>query len=283
MSDVNDKTENDESGPEESGPVGGERLAEARRALQIPIIEIAKELHLDEYKVRALENNDFDVLGAPVFAKGHLRKYAQLVDVDEADVMADYYQLNRSEASPPVVKFRPVPKADSSPAPWIAGIVAVIAAVAAYWWFLGRTPAPTIEQTEPVLPQMNVEPAVAEPVDEPTRVSRHEDAADSTDEDTLEVAVQEPVEPAPQPVVGQIALRVTYGGDCWTEISDGRGRRLFFDLGTTGRVINVSGEAPLNILFGDADNVSLEVDGAPYTIPAASRRGRTARLTLAGS
>ena len=62
--------------------MAGERLAIARREQQIPVIEIAKELHLDEPKVRALERNEFDVLGAPVFAKGHLRKYAQLVDVD---------------------------------------------------------------------------------------------------------------------------------------------------------------------------------------------------------
>jgi cytoskeleton protein RodZ len=58
------------------GPVGGERLAEARRAKQISVLEIAKELHVEEAKIRALENNDFEFLGAPVFAKGHLKKYS---------------------------------------------------------------------------------------------------------------------------------------------------------------------------------------------------------------
>lgn len=281
MSDVDDKTENDESGSEESGPIGGERLADARRKMQIPVIEIAKELHLDEYKVRALENNEFDVLGAPVFAKGHLRKYAQLVGVDEADVMTDYYRLNRSEPSPPVVKFRPVPKAEFSPAPWVAGIVAIVAAAAAYWWFVERTPAPVVEQADPVLPQVEAEPATTEQADESTVTI--EDPAAAAEDTAVEAVDEEPIETAPQPAAVEVALRVTYGGDCWTEISDGRGRRLFFDLGTAGRVINVSGEPPLDILFGDADNVSLEVNGAPYTIPAANRRGQTARLTLAGS
>ncbi len=46
---------------------------------------MAKELHLDEPKVQALEENQFDVLGAPVFAKGHLRKYAELVGVPVDD------------------------------------------------------------------------------------------------------------------------------------------------------------------------------------------------------
>ena len=40
--------------------MAGERLAEARRDSQIGVIDIAKELHLDEHKVRALERNEFD-------------------------------------------------------------------------------------------------------------------------------------------------------------------------------------------------------------------------------
>lgn len=277
MTDENDKTEDGQKEAEDSGPVGGERLAEARRAMQIPVIEIAKELHLDEYKVRALEKNEFEVLGAPVFAKGHLRKYAQLVDVDEADVMADYYQLNRSDSSPPVVKFRPVPKAEASPAPWIAGVVAVLLAAAAYWWFMGRdtaTPEPEVNSTP--APQTNV--AVQDEAPAVDIEAVEDDAAD---------VIAEPAQPEPQPepeqANGEISLSVSYTGDCWTEISDGRGRRLFFDLGVAGRNVELSGAPPLNILFGDADNVSIEVNGAPYTIPPANRRGRTARLTLAGS
>ena len=83
MADDKDKTEAEPSSAKPEEPQGGARLAKARRALQIPVVEIAKELHLDEPKVKALERNEFDVLGAPVFAKGHLRKYAQLVRVDE--------------------------------------------------------------------------------------------------------------------------------------------------------------------------------------------------------
>ena len=68
MSDATDNSE-EEASSSEQGPLGGEGLAEARRAQQISVLEIAKELHLDEPKVRALERNEFDVLGAPVFAK----------------------------------------------------------------------------------------------------------------------------------------------------------------------------------------------------------------------
>ena len=56
--------------------------------------------------MQALEENRFDVLGAPVFAKGHLRKYADLVGVPIEDVLADYYSLNRAVGAPPVVGGR---------------------------------------------------------------------------------------------------------------------------------------------------------------------------------
>ena len=54
MSDDVDNPEQIVEDDESAGPKGGERLAEARRALQITVLEIAKELHLDEFKVRAL-------------------------------------------------------------------------------------------------------------------------------------------------------------------------------------------------------------------------------------
>ncbi len=279
MSDENDKR--DEMAPDEEsqGPIAGERLAEARREQQIPVIEIAKELHLDEYKVRALESNDFDVIGAPVFAKGHLRKYAQLVNVDESDVMADYYQLNRSKGAPPVFFARPKPRKFVSLGPWIAVIIVSLVVASAYWWFTVREPAPPPPVTGAIAPL----PSQPEVLDEP--------ASDSPDE-AQEADVDEPIVALePDPVVAEVVaagspgmrMSITYLGDCWTEITDASGRRLYFDLGEEGRTVNLSGEAPFNVLFGDAANVSLVVNDRAFDIPAADRRGRTARLTITGS
>ena len=129
MNDDVDKQGENTTG-EGDGPVGGERLAEARREQQISVLEIAKELHLDEHKGRALERNEFDVLGAPVFAKGHLKKYSQLVGVNADDVMADggscvamptgqvfkwHFRIIRQ----PIVNNAAVPKPNSS-APRVA-------------------------------------------------------------------------------------------------------------------------------------------------------------------
>jgi cytoskeleton protein RodZ len=279
VSDENDNLEEATPNEELQDPLAGERLAEARREQQIAVIEIAKELHLDEYKVRALERNDFDVIGAPVFAKGHLRKYAQLVRVDEADVMADYYQLNRSAGAPPVISTRPRPRQVMSPGPWIGVIAVVLVAATAYWWFAAReaTSEPPVTGVIAPLPQESL------PADE-----QQTDIADEADDVvTDEAAVSVEAEPTNEVVAATddsaMRLSISYSGDCWTEITDASGRRLFFELGKAGRTVNLSGEAPFNVLFGDAENVSIEVNGRSFEIPAADRRGRTARLTIAGS
>jgi cytoskeleton protein RodZ len=301
MSDETDKSDTEATEAEQQGPRAGELLADARREKQISVLEIAKELHIDERKVRALENNEFDKLGAPVFAKGHLRKYAQLVGVSADDVLTDYYRLTRADALQPVVAVRKRPKSEQSPGPWIA-VAVIVLIIAIVYWLLATRPFSS-EQPRP-------RPAPAAPVEQETRDEAppedpaveaddqgEESAPASEDTDPVTSAVEPEAEstPEPQPVAetpppqrepvqqGTVVLQVTFNGDCWTEISDATGRRLFFNLGQAGRTVTVTGQEPLSVLFGDADNVSLVVNGNEFTIADADRRGRTARFLMFGT
>ena len=298
--------EQDKLPDEEKGPRCGERLAAAREELQISIVEIAKELHLDEQKVQALEANDFEPLGAPVFAKGHLKKYAQLVKVDIDDILFDYHKMTRSEGPPPVVSTRKAPKLPASPTPWIATAVILLVVAAVAVWFFVLRPEMTIipPDAEPVAPPADrlledtadaVERDAGAERPNPSAVLTDAAALPDTVDDTAEEDTAEPesadaspeavpvATPAPARVAepGQLALTLTFVGDCWTEISDGNGRRLFFDLGRAGRTVNVSGAAPFSVLLGNADNVRLALNGASIPVPDDDRRGQTARFTLA--
>jgi cytoskeleton protein RodZ len=299
MTERTDKPEDESPDSAAPGPMAGERLANARREQQIAVVEIAKELHLDEYKVRALERNDFDIIGAPVFAKGHLRKYAQLVQVSQDDVMSDYYQLERSSGVLPVVTARRRPRREISPLPWVVALAVITIVAAAYWWFVSRdSVAANTDAPDAVAPaQQSVDVAndaivneflddvVADAADEVAAIK--ELAATDTEADAsdaqLGLSVALPDDAEAVVAVHQLALSVSYSGDCWTEITDANGRRLFFGLGSNGRSVNLSGAAPFNVLFGNAANVSLAVNGEPFEIPAASRRGRTAKLTITGT
>ena len=291
MSDDVDKPESSDSEPQ--GPRGGERLAEARREQQIAVFEIAKELHLDEHKVRALERNEFDVLGAPVFAKGYLRKYAQLVNVDGDDVLADYYHMNRAAEAPPVVSSRPRPRQELSPGPWIAVIVVLVLAVMAYVWFT-RPDAPSIG-----LPELSTDdnaavsspadavdaPVIDEPGPEPeTETEAQAEPVFEPEPQRAQPPVEPPIEETSSPAIaeGQVRVLLTYTGDCWTEVTDATGRRLFFDLGRDGRSVELSGAEPLNVLFGSPGNVEVVVNGDDFALPATALPDRPLRLAISG-
>lgn len=284
-------------------PLCGERLAKARRARSISVREIAKELHLDELKVRAMEENRFDVLGAPVFAKGHLRKYAELVGVAMDELLGDYYQLNRSAGAPPVVGPRRKVARDLSVGPWAAGLAAVLVLGAAAGWWFSRPPSPPasvqpdrtapLEADRPNGPEAAPDEAAAgvEPGTAPLDAVAGTDEAAGPRADVVEPAPQrqagaEPAAGAPEedesPAGSSIQLVLSYSGDCWTEVTDAMGRRLFFNLGSEGRTVTLSGVEPLGVLLGDSANVTLRVNDRDYAIPAESRRGKTARLTIYG-
>jgi cytoskeleton protein RodZ len=272
---------------EPAGPVAGERLAEARRLRQMSLPDIARELHIDEIKVQALEENKFEVLGAPVFAKGHLRKYAEIVGVPIDDVMADYYALNRSAGAPPIVGPPRKRPRDVNLAPWLLLIPVLLAAAAVYWW-LNRPaiPEPTVVQPAattpaPQSPPPDIRPEPASRDDRPVETAEPAVAAPLPVTENAAPAAREPAAAEPQaPAGNEVALRLVFSGDCWTEITAGDGRRLFVDLGKAGRTLNLTGVAPVRVLLGNANNVALTVNGEPYRIAERERRGDTARLTI---
>ncbi|MDH4106978.1 MAG: DUF4115 domain-containing protein [Gammaproteobacteria bacterium] len=287
----------------DEGPMAGERLAAARRAQNVSVLEIAKELHLDEFKIRALESNDFAVLGAPVFAKGHLRKYAELVNVPIDDVLADYYKLNRAQPAPPVVGPKRKRQREIQLGPWLAAIVFVgIVAAAGYWW-LGRPPSNGGQARDAATESRNL-PPTAQPLDSTDAAANSETVTAPASEQQAPAAAAAAIPAAaePDPTVADsvpvsdpvaaadsaglaadvptVTLALEFSGDCWTEVTDADGQRLFFDLATAGRRVSVGGRAPLRVLVGNIENVQLRVDGEPYVVPDSARRGQTATLTI---
>jgi len=295
-----------------ASPVGGERLAATRRARGISVYEIAKELHIDEPTVRALEENRFDVLGAPVFAKGHMRKYAELVGVPVDEILADYSQLNRSADAPPIVGPPRKESREVSIGPWVSGIVVIlVGALAAWWWFnmeqtvervivqpatlapfeADREIGPSERENGPSQPQEDLSPdvddSVPPPDDEATADLAEEPlafAGEAAPEPQFGLVVAEQIPSDGDVAVGNsVELVLSFTGDCWAEVTDATGRLLYYDLGMEGRSVTLNGAEPLGVLLGNTSNVSVRVNGFDYSIPAANRRGNnTARLTIYG-
>lgn len=60
----------------------GERLQEARVAMGMSVQEASTKLRMPLHVVQAMEVDDWQRLGAPVFIRGQLRSYARLLGVD---------------------------------------------------------------------------------------------------------------------------------------------------------------------------------------------------------
>lgn len=303
VAEENSEQTDESPGPNNPGPVGGELLAESRRKRGISVHEIAKELHIDEPKVRALEENRFEALGAPVFAKGHMRKYAELVGVPVDDLLADYYKLNRSAGAPPVVGPRRQAQRAISIGPWVAGVAVILVLAAALWWFL-LTPSAERLTVQPatLAPARSELPEEPAPVNEdPAPASEYDATAlddiatgeieevpsvasvDTPSDAGAEAVLQEPAATGGDAMAeSRVQLSLTFTGECWTEVTDAAGHRLYFGLGTEGRTMTLDGAEPLGVLLGNSTNVSIKVNGLDYGIPAANRRGNTARLTIYG-
>ena len=66
----------------------GDSLKQARKSKQMEVEDVAKQLYINPSIITHLEEENFDKIGAEVFIKGHLRNYAQLLDLPVEKVLA---------------------------------------------------------------------------------------------------------------------------------------------------------------------------------------------------
>jgi cytoskeleton protein RodZ len=126
-----------------SGPSPGARLRRAREASGLSIESVAERMRLNAALVLAMEEDRLALLGAPVFARGHLRNYAALLGVPEKEIIdaSDAGEVPEPSLLP-AMGLRPK---ERERARWVWPVAAVLLAVAvvtAFWWWSARSPAP---------------------------------------------------------------------------------------------------------------------------------------------
>ncbi|HEY6453216.1 MAG TPA: helix-turn-helix transcriptional regulator [Steroidobacteraceae bacterium] len=125
-----------------AGP--GPRLTSAREQAGWSVLQAADRLHLDVAAVKALESGHYEALGAVVYARGHLRRYAELLGLPAEEVEAAYLRA-RPSARPPDLKRKATPLEHAAPRigalrPGTAAIGAVVLVMVALVWWAMRVP-----------------------------------------------------------------------------------------------------------------------------------------------
>jgi cytoskeleton protein RodZ len=123
-----------------AGSSPGARLRAAREARGLSIEEVADRLRLNAALVLAMEQDRLALLGAPVFARGHLRNYAALVGAPEEEIMAACDPDEVPEPTfLPALDRRTVTRSRGR---WVWPVAAVLFAVviaAVVWWWMSQS------------------------------------------------------------------------------------------------------------------------------------------------
>ncbi len=234
----------------------GARLRREREAQGISHQQAAESLNLDTMVLAHLEANDFATLGAPVFVKGHLRRYTTMLGLDQDEIVSLYEHSTQQLGEPSLVpksRLEMAPVRGKPRWPWVVGGAATFFLASALVAYLSEHGLPWIDTT----PE---ESAAAVLQQAPATTTQASPAAASTP------ATAGPAESPPDTAAGalqpgQVSLRVKFAADSWVEVFDGTGKAVLYDLGKAGTERTLTATAPLSVTIGDAAAVAVTVNG----------------------
>jgi len=253
----------------------GTRLRAGRERKGLTVVQASEKLHVDSKILESLESEDFAALGAPVYVRGHLRHYAELVG-ETADELQSLYSNSIRVAPPDLTR---IPKAEPVSDPRRLAVPATVVLVAfaiagGVWWVLTLPKAHLVKEparvsgtaspgVSPAPPTPSILPAQASTVAQPVpatapapkegTAATRKTSADASSASAPAAAARSPAREA------QLTLR--FSADSWAEVYDSSGERLFYDIGAADSVRTFKGTAPLRVVLGNAPGVAVEVNG----------------------
>jgi len=250
------------AGGEEVRAIGA-RLRAAREKKALTILQAAERLHVDARVLEALEAQDFGALGADVYVRGHLRRYADSLGESAAELQ-DLYAAGTRAAQPDLTR---IPRGTAAPdsARFMLPVLLLVVGCAlagALWWVLN-------------VPRAKSQPVLAAT---PVAVTAPDAGAPAPPAAAPQVGTAAAAPPAT--AAGETRLALSFNAASWVDVSDAGGRRLLQGLIDAGTARTLSGAAPLRVILGNAKGVVLQVNGRSVALAGLVRRDGSARLLI---
>ncbi len=289
----------------EVSPTLGQRLKAERERRGMSAQKVADEMHLDAWVIDALEAGDYQRIGPPVYAKGHLKKYASILGLSPADIAAanDIPPTMPAAAASQAGSLRmrsTAPDATNLPWPQIAAFAAIAVVIGGiFWWQPWRqrsaapaavssngsaagAPSPAVDQTTERSVAQQSSDSAAEPVADGPRGSGfrcHTANARVRRRHALRHVEYLGRERARVDARCRSAhLRLSFSADSWVDVHDSAGRRVYSGNGRANSVKTIAGTAPLQVYLGFASGVQLEVNDRAVVIGPQFVTGDVARF-----
>jgi cytoskeleton protein RodZ len=269
----------------------GLRLKAERERRGLSAQKAADEMHLDRWVIDALEADDYKRIGPTVYAKGHLKKYAALLGLPAAEILAGYDSgaPAPSAAGSPVSNMLLSARADApnmsslSPPQIAACVAAAFLLITVLWWRpwhprvkapVSHTPA--AQAGAAASPEKTSDTAlVAAALSAPAAAH---DAPPSPPAPEAESLAPAAADEAPVPGAGHARLKLSFSADSWVDIHDAQGKRIFSGNGQANSVKNVAGPAPMHVFLGYGSGVQLEINDRAIAIGPQFFAGDVARF-----
>lgn len=260
----------------------GLRLRSARERCGLTIEQAAQKLHLESAILEALEAEDFGSLGAPIYVKGYLGRYAELV----GESVESLQQLLSGTVIPPPDLTR-IPRArvaGGRPIGPVAIVIAVVVlvVVGSLWWGVShwRARHPVFLQSRAVhsrvVPRTLTQRAPAAAGARPVLAASPQHVRGTAGADGAGRGGRSPAAHS----AAQVRITLRFSAQSWVEVDDASGRQLYHAMARAGAVRVFKGQAPLHVVLGYAPAVRLSVDGRDKPIGALAQGDHAASLQI---
>lgn len=235
-----------EKNPEVESGSFGTWLRRQREIREISLREVAERTKISLRYLEAMEEDRFDVLPAPVFAKGFLREYARYVGLSADDVVNHYLAVHRPESGE---ASRQEGRRGGRNQSWVYGIVLFAAALLllglvgflAFSAERGRKPASRL--TPPMAAPAPVMPAAP-------------------------VASAAPTPSAPAPPAAPsspLELTLDFTQECWVEAKVD-GKKALSETRVQGESLQIPAQQSILLTLGNAGAVEAQLNGRPLSL-----------------
>jgi cytoskeleton protein RodZ len=283
----------------------GATLREKRIAMGLSVADVAAQIRLAPRQIEALEADDMAHLPELPFVRGFVRSYAKLLHLDEQPLLAtlpDPHAVSgRIEPEFVGVPFNMQKLSSRQNRIWLyaTALIALIAIVFVLWHFatpkaVGKAPASDVMESTIALPPEAL-PESAVPESDTSADQPGSAVAASVSPAVVELPVlksattlvqsAKPAEVTKEKVpAAQLAptrLRIVFDAESWTEIKDATGRLMSSKLNLAGSELNLNGQAPYELVIGNARFVRLYRRGKQVDLDKyINSTSEVARLTL---
>ncbi|HXO21308.1 MAG TPA: helix-turn-helix domain-containing protein [Thermoanaerobaculia bacterium] len=250
----------------------GTWLRRQRELREISLRSVADRTKISLRYLEAMEEDRFDLLPAPVFAKGFLREYARYVGLSPDEVVNHFLAVQQANGAAEGEEAPSAPGRHGKPGReslrlWLALGVLLLLALATFLGFYLERHRKGAAGRRAAFPASNDSFAASPPA-----VPGAPGVTPARPEAPAPTAAK------PQPVAGTAAasaapLEVTldFTQDCWVDVIIDGSKRIS-EQRVPGESLPISAREKVVLNLGNAPGVEIQVNGLPFPVPAGHGR-----------